>query len=94
MTTWRKMLADEMSTFGETPDDIIASVSKSDDWLDVKFDDGYGQPEGPAFTAWTKGRVWFPCEHEGADYPYSAPRNPCDEVTAHAPFRTTSEADK
>ena len=51
--------------------------------LDVRFDSGYGTSQGPAFTAWSAQRVYFPVVYDGAEWAGSAPRNPCDDDTEH-----------
>jgi hypothetical protein len=49
----------------------------------VRFENGYGGPEGPVFTAWTQNRVLFPVCYDGAESVSSVPRNPNGEATEH-----------
>lgn len=51
--------------------------------LDTEYDDGYGKPYSPHFTAWTKNRVYFPWTYDGSEAVASVPRNPCDVLTEH-----------
>lgn len=71
-----------MATQGETRKDII-SYTLTEEELDIPFDDGYGGTEGKPFTLWTKNRVYFPVQYDGAEWVDSVPRNPCDEATKH-----------
>ena len=50
MTTWRKDIEQTMAEYGESFTDIEAAAPPIGDWLDVKFDSGYGSPEGCCFT--------------------------------------------
>lgn len=79
--TWRIMLAEEMKDHSDNGP--VLKVSPSDEVLDVEFYDGYGGAEGPAFTAWTQQRVYFPIVYDGSEWIGSAPRNPCDEALQH-----------
>lgn len=95
-TTWRGMISREMESRGEsfldTEKCVVGQpphvhreedVIPTEDWLDREFNCGYGSAEGHAFTLWTKNRVYFPTEYDGAEGVASVPRNPCDEVTCH-----------
>ena len=87
MSTWRQLISEALVEAGEivkgkdfsakliwTPEDL--------DW-DREFDSDYGCMEGHPFTAWSKTRVYFPVDYDGAEWVGSVPRNPCDEVTEH-----------
>ncbi len=80
MFTWRKMIEEEREARGDGP---ILECTLTDKQLDLEFDCGYGGTEGPAFTAWSEKRVYFPCCYDGSEWCGSAPRNPCDEATEH-----------
>ncbi len=80
-TTWRKLIASEMTCAGDRG--AIERCTLADAELDEEFDSGYGSPEGKPFTAWTATRVYFPVCYDGAESVASAPREPCDEATEH-----------
>ena len=48
-----------------------------------KFGNGFGAHEGIPFTMWTKKRVYFPVEYDGAEWVSSVSRNPDGEPTGH-----------
>lgn len=80
VATWREKIADLAEEIGD-PGPIIHEFPPGA--LDVQFDDGFGTSEGPAFTAWTETRVYFPVTYDGAEFVGSAPRNPCAEACEH-----------
>ena len=80
MATWRKMIQAEQAARNDGP---LIACTLTDEQLDREFNDGYGGTEGAPFTAWTEGRVYFPACYDGAEWVWSAPRNPCDEATDH-----------
>lgn len=82
MTTWRVKLDKLMHAHKETWADVV-KLAIDEGGLDYEFDDGFGVPEGPPFTLWTKNRVYFPIEYDGAEGVASVPRNPCDERINH-----------
>lgn len=45
-------------------------------WLDLPFDDGFGSQGVPSFFAWTKDRVYYVWEYDGATSLAWVPRNP------------------
>lgn len=81
-TSWRELINENMKEHGLTWADIIATTLTEKE-LDFMFDNGYGGSNGYHFTAWTKDRVFFPVQYDGAEWVGSAPRNPCDEKTEH-----------
>lgn len=81
MTSWRAELADAME-MAEDAGPIIA-CTLDDEGLDEPFDSGWGGIQGEAFTAWTRGRVYFPVCYDGSEWVGSAPRHPCSETTKH-----------
>jgi hypothetical protein len=80
MTTWRQLIQDVLE---EYPGEHVIAVAPDESALDVKFDSGYGAPQGPIFTAWTQNRVLFPVCYDGAESVRSVPRSPGDEETRH-----------
>lgn len=82
MTTWREMITSEMEASGETWADVVRSTL-DDAGLDRRFDCGLGGVRGAPFTLWTKARVYFPAQYDGAEWVASVPREPCDEVSHH-----------
>ncbi len=82
MTTWRHKIGKLMEENGEAWLDVI-HVAICEGGLDVEFDDGHGNAQGPAFTLWTRERVYFPVEYDGLDLVNSILRNPCDERHNH-----------
>lgn len=79
MTTWRKLIAEEMAYHGDT----FVAWTLTDDEADRQFYDGHGLAEGAPFTAWGEKRVYFPLVYDGAESVGSAPRDPCEEETEH-----------
>lgn len=79
-STWREKIGWELKQY---PGEHIIAVVPDEAALDVGFDDGFGCPEGPAFTAWSQTRVLFPVCYDGAESVSSVPRDPSDEVTQH-----------
>jgi hypothetical protein len=77
MGNWKKMLEDAAG------DDKIIAYTLSDKELVREFNTGYGLHEGAPFTAWGEKYVYFPVVYDGAESVGKAPRNPCDEATAH-----------
>jgi len=82
MTTWRKLLVEEMELHGETLVDIESNTMSNEE-MDKEFDNGYGGPEGIPFTIWTKNRVYFPICYDGAEWVGSVSRNPDGKPTDH-----------
>ena len=82
MTTWRKMILEEMKDHEDSWDSLV-SYTLTDKELDAVFDSGYGGEEGHPFTAWTETRVYFPVCYDGAEWCASVPRNPNGHPTHH-----------
>lgn len=80
MTTWHKLISEELENQGERWDDVVFCTLKHPH---KQFDAGYGSSEGTPFTLWTKKRVYFPVVYDGAEWVGSVPRHPCDEETIH-----------
>ncbi len=80
LVTWRELIGYELEPH---PGEQIIAVVPDEAALDMKFDNGYGCPEGPVFTAWTQNRVVFPVCYDGAESVRSVPRNPTNEATEH-----------
>ena len=73
-TTWRALITEEMKRHGESwTDVVVANVNGSFDDL---FYQMYGEIEGASFCIWTENRVYFPIEHDGAEFCASVPRHP------------------
>ena len=81
MATWRKLIAEEMATYGEEWKDV-ESVAGADSF-DVEFDEGWGMAAGQPFTVWTVRRVYFPAKYDGSEWCASVSRIPDNEVTYH-----------
>ena len=67
---WKALIEDEMAEHGES-------------WENVEFSVGFlTTPEYtlPAFTVWTRARVYFPAGYDGDFWATSVPRHPCSEV--------------
>ncbi len=82
MTTWKEEILDEMKRVGESFEDFETTTLTAEDF-NLEFDNGYGSPEGKAFTLWTKNRVYFPVCYDGAECVSSVPRNPSGGATNH-----------
>lgn len=96
MTTWRGLISEEMRVHGETFDDVVSMCActnnwkredrqtfSDESWLDIEFDDSYGGTEGPLFTLWTQGRVYFPICYDGSEWVGSASREPDGKPMEH-----------
>ena len=79
--TWRDLIAYcmEVEGHGETIDDLVVVTGD----LDVEFYCGFGLVKGKPFTAWTKKRVYFPVDYDGAESVRSASRRPNGLTTPH-----------
>jgi len=80
--TWRILIQDEMNCHGDSFDNVVYNTMTAEE-MDVEFDGGFGVPEEIPFTVWTKSRVYFPQEYDGAESVGSASRNPDGKVTPH-----------
>lgn len=81
--TWRELIQREMTEQKDSFDNIEFSISREENWLDIRFHNGYGYQEGVPFTVWTKTRVYFPVQYDGSEWCSSVPRNPCEEIISH-----------
>lgn len=81
-TSWRELISNTMAEWGESFDDV-ESMTLSDDQLDAEFYDGFGVISGCSFTVWTKNRVYFPAQYDGAEWCDSVSRNPDGNATFH-----------
>ena len=87
---WREMIIAKMGEHGDSFDNLV-SLAMSAPWegsdhepsLDRIFDAGFGGAEGDCFTVWTKTRVYFPTEYDGAEGVASVSRDPDGEPTGH-----------
>lgn len=79
--TWGNMLKEAFTQNKEDYSKMITTLT--DEELNREFNDGYGGSEGQPFTAWGEKYVYFPVVYDGAEWVGFAPRNPCDEATAH-----------
>lgn len=77
LTTWSALL--KTARDDAKDESAIVAVAPSPDALEVRFDDGYGGPEGPQVLIWTETHVYFPVCYDGAEWLGSAPRNPVGE---------------
>lgn len=82
MTSWYEQISLAMAPHDDTWSNVV-SHTMSEGQLHAQFNDGYGGPEGCAFTLWTKKRVYFPVMYDGAEWVSSVPRSPCKEATQH-----------
>lgn len=82
-TTWHKLISAKMSLYGDSWDNV-ESQCISDAELHTEFDPGFGGPEGAPFCIWTKERVYFPHEYDGAEYVLSVSRNPNGNRVKHS----------
>jgi len=83
MTTWRKLIEEEMENNKDKWTNIEYFTPKDGKWLDYLFDDSYGRIQGETFTVWTKTRVYFPACYDGLEWVSSVSRNPDDKPTVH-----------
>jgi hypothetical protein len=79
MKTWREFITHMMQEHGDSWEEVESAVGD----LDVPFDDGYGLPNGSAFTVWTRTRVYFPVVYDGAEWVGSVARHPDGQPTMH-----------
>lgn len=71
-----ELIRSEMTSHGETPDDVIAEAFG-------RLDIDHPVAGRRNFTIWTKDRVYFPDTCTGGDRCASVPRNPNNEATMH-----------
>ena len=81
MASWYDMLSRAMQQDGEVFETRKCTLDEAA--LRVEFDDGYGDVEGSAFTAWGETWVYFPICYDGSEYVGHAPRNPCAVAMKH-----------
>jgi len=82
MTNWKTELMEALKEHGESSADIEATTLSAEE-MEREFDDGYGGTEGAPFTVWTKKRVYFPWQYDGAEGVASVSRHPDGEPTYH-----------
>ena len=58
------------------PEGTKLSAIPKEDWLDLRFDSGYGTSVPIEVTIWTKYFIHFNYEYDGYDFIISRPRNP------------------
>jgi len=94
MATLQSLLDSELTSQGESPEDIESTrVSVGDGWspdnsVEQSYDDlaeyegdtGFGGERLPRLLAWTDDRVYFKVVYDGAESIGSAPRNPAEEI--------------
>jgi len=81
MATWKEMLREAFADRKEDFKSMVCTLTEEEQ--NVEFYSGFGGSEGKPFTAWGEKYVYFPIVYDGAEWVGSAPRNPCDEATAH-----------
>ncbi len=81
METWRHLIEEQFNLHNEWFQDI-SSIAPSFDVLNVPFDYDNGE-KGPAFTVWTKERVYFPATYDGNQWVASVSRDPDMVATDH-----------
>jgi len=81
-TTWRKLITQEMQEHGDSWD-AVEACTLSNKELDRRFDADFGGTQGRAFTLWTKTRVYFPVQYDGAEWCGSVSRHPDGKPTHH-----------
>ena len=81
-TTWKEEIAIEMADHGETWLDV-ESCTLTESQLGAVFDCERHFKEGAPFTVWTKNRVYFPLEYDGAEHARSVSRHPDGIPTEH-----------
>ncbi len=75
VSNWRKMIAAEMKSHGETFNDVVAMCAERGErtsstglyhaderWLDIDFRTPDGNPYVGNFTVWTEKRAYYPNE--------------------------------
>ena len=82
IVSWRELLSYALKRHNETWEDVV-SCTLSDDELNRAFDRSYGGPEGKPFTLWTRKRVYYPFEYDGAENVRSVSRIPDGIPTKH-----------
>jgi hypothetical protein len=73
MTTWRKLLTEELESNKESFEDI-EYITECD--LDEEFENDYGAEVDSYFTAWTKEFIYYCGSYDGKEYVSSIRRNP------------------
>jgi len=80
--SWYSLFEKAFADTGENWEDV-EDTTLTEEQKHQKFDSGYGEAEGCAFTLWTKNYVYFPVVYDGAEWIGYVPRNPNGVATPH-----------
>lgn len=75
---WGEYNSESVPLYNEQPKDKLLSWKKAEKFLDYEYDTGFGAPECNAVYVWTKTKVIFVSQYDGATSLHSVPRNPAD----------------
>ena len=89
--TWQGMRDKALEARGDTWGDVCelhvagekvrGPEARTHPAMTKEFDGGFGHSEGPEFTLYTAGWVYFPAVYDGSEWAASVPRNPPTEPT-------------
>lgn len=80
--TWRDMIVAAITKNGEGWRDVEASTLTNAE-LDREIKGELCGPQGAPFTLWTRKRVYFPVQFDGAEWVASVSRHPDGKKTEH-----------
>ncbi len=75
---WGEYNKEIVPGFEKIPFGKLISYETAKPLLNYEFDSGYGAPECNAIYVWTKDKVLFISQYDGATSMESVPRNPID----------------
>ena len=82
VSNWQRLLSRALIQQGESWADVEAHTLSSEQ-LSQPIETTAGETQGPAFTLWTRRRVYFPAIHGGEECAASVARNPDGVPTGH-----------
>ena len=75
---WDDYRSVKIPKYKECPKNAVLTWAFGREFADYDFDAGYGAPGCQAITAWTKSKVIFVSQYDGATGIETVPRNPID----------------
>ena len=82
---WGDYGKENIPNYDKQPRQTILTWKEAKSWLDYEFDSGYGSPMCNAIYVWTKNKILFISQYDGATSLNSIPRNPTDEIMPTMP---------
>lgn len=80
--TLKNLIEEAMQEHGENFSDIVSCTLTKEE-MELEFENDFGGETSTPFTLWTKNRVYFPTDYDGAQGVKSVSRNPDGKPTQH-----------